>query len=129
MSFSCIMNIKIPCYITHLTSLPHILILIFLMYYYFKILHFTCISVTYFILSDSIFFTSDTISTSYTDIHYTVFDEFNDHKKSSFLVIGVLFDLLDAISAFLCTSSAFSLIKSIMTSSMEAAVGILSILH
>jgi len=45
------------------------------------------------------------------------------HKKSLFLVIGVPFGLLDVLTAFLCKSSAFSLIHSIMVSLVEVAVG------
>ena len=120
MSFTCIISIKIPCYI----SLPHIFTLIFLVYYYFKILHFTCISVTNIILIVLIIlFTSYTISTSYTNIHYTVFDVFIVREKSSFLVIGVPFGLLGVLTLFLCKSSAFSLINSIMVLSVEATVG------
>ena len=119
MSFRCIIKVKIPCYI----SLPHIFTRIFLIYYYFKILHFTCVSVTNILIVLIILFTSYTISTSYTNIHYTVFDVFVVHKKSSFLVIGVPFGLLDVQTAFLCKSSAFSLINSIIVKSVEAAVG------
>ena len=120
MSFSCIINVKIPCYI----SLPHIFTLIFLIYYYFKILHFTCISVTNIILFVLIIlFTSYTISTSYTNIHYTVFDVFIVHKQSSFLVIGAPFGLLGVLTVFLFKSSAFSLINSTMVSSVEATDG------
>ena len=69
-------NVILPCYI----SLPHIFTLIILIYYYFKFLHFTCISVTYIILIVLIIlFISYTISTSYTNIHYTVLYVFFFH--------------------------------------------------
>ena len=120
MSFSCIINVKIPCYI----SLPRIFTLIFLIYYYFKILHLTCISVTNIILIVLItLFISYTISISYTNINYTDFDVFVVHKKFSFLVIRVPFGLLGVLTAFLCKSSAFSPINSIMVSSVEAIAG------
>jgi hypothetical protein len=90
---------------------------------YFKFLHFT-IFITYIILLvHTILFTSYTISTSYTNIHYTVFEVYTAHKKSSFLVIRVLFGLLDVLAAFLCKSSAFPFINSVFVSSVEVADG------
>ena len=78
---------------------------------------------TSFWLTHNFFFlTSYTISTSYT-IHTDPLHCFlwvHWPKKSPFLV---LFGLIYILTPFLCTSSAFSLIKSIMASSMEAAVG------
>jgi len=117
--FSCIFNVMFPCYI----SLPHTLTLIFLIYYYFKFLHFTSIFVIHILLVHTILFTSYTISTSYTNIHYTVFDVYVAHKKSSFLVIGVLFGLHNVLAAFVCILSAFPLINSILVSSVEVADG------
>ena len=57
-----------------------------------------------FCLHTHAFFTCYTVTTSYTIIHYTVFDVYVAHKKSSFLVIGVFFGLLDDLAGFLCTS-------------------------
>jgi len=66
-SFSCIFNVTLPCYI----SLPHTFTLIFLIYYYFKFLHFSSIFATYILLVHTILFTSYTFCTSYTNLHYT----------------------------------------------------------
>jgi len=49
---------------------------------YFKFLLFTRIFNTYILLVHPILFTTYTISTSYTYIHYTVFDVYVARKKS-----------------------------------------------
>jgi len=70
-----------------------------------------------------ILFTSYTNSVSCTNSHYTVFDVYIAHKKSSFLVIGVPFSLHGVLAAFLCTSLASPLINFILFSSVEVADG------
>jgi hypothetical protein len=51
------------------------------------------------------------------------FDVYVARKKSLFLTIGVFFVLHDAVAAFLCTSSAFPLIISTLSSIVEVANG------
>ena len=59
--------------------------------------------------------TTYVIITTYTVGHYTGFVVHATHKKSSFLVTGGLFCLLEDLATFICTPSSFLLVDPIIT--------------
>jgi hypothetical protein len=77
---------------------------------------------------NTILFTYYTISTSYTNIHYTVFDAYFVRKKI-FIPSYRSSVCLHVLAAFLCTSSVFPLINSILVSSVEGLMEHASILN